>query len=273
MLALNYHNLSLLNQFALKAKPIIGVIKVSEMLNNEHYMLDILIKAAVTGEPELVDLSRKIAQESRTCYYLINAISSYIYNINTINNNIDFIQKTKLLLTGFAKHLYGIKIKGAFYRLALEEFLLNLKGEDKTFSINMARKFYRYWKAANKIDDESDQKNIHIMAQKKSLTHLWYNIDEEFFTQLESCQITKYSDSLLNKGLPEKEIIQSSKIAKLIITELRNEKPNFYENYRDAIYRTQVFFRGEELEKLFLIVSREFYDFWLGNNGKIVNAS
>ena len=273
MLALSYHNLSLLNQFALKAKPIIGVVKVSEMFSNEHYTLDILIKTAITGELELVDLSRKIAHESRTGFNLINAIASYIYNINTINNNAEFIQKTKSLLTRFAKHLYGIKIKGAYYRLAVEEFLLNVKSEDKTFSINMARKFYRYWKAANKIANESDQKNIHLMAQKKALTHLWYSIDDEFFSHLESCQLTQYSDSLLAKGLPEKDIVQSVKIAKLIMTELRNEQLNSYESYRDVIDRTQVFFKGEEFEKLFLIVSREFHDSWIGNNGKIINAN
>ncbi len=272
MLALNYHNLSLLNQFALKAKPIIGVVKVSELFSNEHYTLDILIKAAVTGELELVELSRKIAHESRTGFNLINAIASYIYNLNAINNNADFIQKTKSLLTGFAKQLYGIKIKGASYRLAVEEFLLSVQSDDKTFSINMARKFYRYWKAANRMADDTDNKDIHLMAQKKALTHLWYGIDDEFFSHLESCQLSQYSDSLLNKGLPEKEIIKSSKIAKLIMTELRYVHPNSLENYRHAIDRTEVFFKDEGLEKLFLIVSREFHDIWLGSNGKIINA-
>lgn len=272
MLDLNYHNLTLLNQFAIKAKPFIGVVKISEMFSNEDYTLDILIKAAVTGELELVDLSRKISYESRTGFNLINAIASYIYNINTINSNVDFIQKTKSILIRFAKHLHGIKVKGATYRSAVEEFLLNVKSEDRTFSIIMARKFYRYWKAANKIADESDQINIHLMAKKKALTLLWHNIENEIFSHLEGCQLTQYSDSLLDKGLPDKDIILSSKITKIIMLELRNEHLNSYENYRDAIDRTQVLFKGEELEKLFLIVSREFHNHWLGNTSKIISA-
>ena len=123
----------LLTQFTLKAKPLIGVVKVSEMLNIELYSLDILIKATVTGELELVDLFRKISHECRKDYNLINGISSYIYNINVNNSNIDFISKSKSLLTRFADHLYCIKFNGTSYRLAVEGFLLNVENEYKTF--------------------------------------------------------------------------------------------------------------------------------------------
>lgn len=265
MLALNYNNLVLLNQFALKAKPFIGAVKVTEMFNNELYTLDILIKGAVTGELEVVELSRKISHECRIGFNLINAIASYIYNINTINNNIDFVSKSKFLLTRFANHLYGIKISGASYRLAVEGFLSKVENEDKTFTINMARKFYRYWKAANKLVDESNQKDLNPIAQKKVFIQLWENIDAHFFSHLEICQLTQYTDSLLDKGLSEKDIVLSSKIAKIIIIELRNEKATSDDTYRDAIDRTQVKFKSEDLEKLFLIVSREFHHSWLGN--------
>ena len=272
MLALNYHNLMLLTQFALKAKPLIGVVKVSEMLNNELYTLDILIKATVTGELELIELSRKISHECRLGFNLINAIASYIYNINDINSNVDFVFKSKSLLARFAKHLHGIKINKASYRLAVEGFLLIVEKEDRTFSINMTRKFYRYWKASNRLVDESEQKNIHVMAQKKALTLLWYNIDAQFFSNLEICQLTQYTDSLVVKGLTEKDIVLSSKIAKVIMIELRHEKATSDDTYRDAINRTQVQFKGEELEKLFLIVSREFYHSWVGNTPKILSV-
>lgn len=272
MVPLNFHNLTLLNQFEIKAKPLIGAVKLSEMLNNELYTFDILIKAAITGDLELLDLSRKLSQDSRTVFNLINAIASYFYNIKNASSNSDFIQMSQSLLPRFAKHLIGIQINGESYRFAVDEFLLNVKKEDKTFTINMARKFFRYWKAANRLVDESNQKSIHLMAKKKALTLLWHNIDNKFLTSLEICQLTQYTDSLKDKRLPEKNIIQSSKIAKIIIIELRNEQPNFYENYRVAIDSTKVMFVGEELEKLFLIVSREFYAFWSGNYPKKIKA-
>lgn len=271
MLALNYHNLMLLTQFALKAKPLIGVVKVSEMLNDELYTLDILIKATVTGELELVDLSRKISHECRIGCNLINAIASYIYNINAINSNVDFVLKSKSLLARFANHLYDIKINGASYRSAVEGFLLNVENEDKTFSINMARKFYRYWKAANRLLDESNQKDLNPVAQKKSFNQLWETIDTQFFTHLEICQLTQYTDSLVHKGLSEKDIVLSSKIAKIIMIELRNEKVS-EDTYREAIDRTQIIFKNKELEKLFLIVSREFNYSWAGYTPKILSV-
>ena len=112
----------------------------------------------------------------------------------------------------------------------------------------MTRKFYRYWKASNRLVDESEQKNIHVMAQKKALTLLWYNIDAQFFSNLEICQLTQYTDSLVVKGLTEKDIVLSSKIAKVIMIELRHDKATS-DTYRDAINRTQVQFKGEELGK------------------------
>lgn len=261
MVPLNYHNLTLLNQFESKAKPLIGAVKVSEMLNNELYTFDISIKAAITGDLELIDLSKKLNHESKTVFNLINAIESYFYNINSTSSNADFILKSKSLLPRFANHLNGLQINGASYRFAVDEFLLNVEIEDKTFTINMARKFYRYWKAANRLVDESNQKDINLMAKKMAFIQLWDSIDDKFLTALEICQLAQYTDSLNDKRLPEKNIIQSSKIAKIIIIELRNEQPNFYENYRHAIDITKVLFEGEELEKLFLIVSREFHAF------------
>lgn len=265
MLTLNNQNLMLLAQFALKAKPLIGAVKVTEMFNNEPYTLDILTKAAVTGDMELVDLSRKISYEYKIGFNLSNAIASYIYNINAINSNVDFIQKSKSLLTMFANHLYGIKINGASYRLAVERFLLSIENEDKTFSINMTRKFYRYWKAANRLVDNNKIEDLNPIIQKRSFIQLWDNIDFEFFSDLEMYQLKQYTDSLLSKGLQEKVIVISTRIAKMITIELRNELPNSDHTYRDAIDRTQVQFKSEGLEKLFLIVSREFYHSWLGN--------
>ena len=273
MLTLNNHNLMLLTQFALKAKPLIGVVKVTELFNNELYTFDILTKAVLTEELVLVDLSKKISYEYKIGFNLINAIASYIHNISHINSNDDFIHKSKSLLTKLANHLYGVKIGGAYYRLAVEAFLLNVENEDKTFSINLARKFYRYWKAANRLVDESNRnEDLKLIDQKKAFIKLWDELDAVFFSHLEMCLLTQYTDSLLNIGLTEKNIVLNSRIAKLIMFELRNEKLTSDDTYRDAINKTQMLFKNEKLEKLFLIVSRELYHFWLGNTTKILSV-
>ena len=63
-----------------------------------------------------------------------------------------------------------------------------------------------------------------MRAQKKVLTLLCYNIDAQFLSNLEICQLTQYTDSLVVKGLMEKDIVLSSKIAKVIMVELRHDK-------------------------------------------------
>ena len=270
---LNNHNLMSLTQFALKAKPLIGAVKVTELFNNEFYRFNILTKAVLTGELVLVDLSKKISYEYKIGSNLIYAIASYVYNISDINSNDDFIHKSKSLLTKLANHLYGVKNNEASYRLAVGAFLLNVDNEDKTFSINLARKFYRYWKAANRLVDESNKnEDLNLYDQKKAIIKLWDELDTVFFSHLEMCLLTQYTDSLLNIGLIEKDIVLNSRIAKLIMIELRNEKATSDETYRGAIKRTQMLFKKEKLEKLFLIVSREFYHFWLGNTPKILSV-
>ena len=46
---------------------------------------------------------------------------------------------------------------------------------------------------------------------------------------------------------------------------LRNEQPSTGDTDRNSVDRTQQLFKNEDLEKLFLIVSSEFYHSWLGN--------
>ena len=53
---------------------------------------------------------------------------------------------------------------------------------------------------------------------------------------------------MIIKGLTDKDIVLSSKIAKVNMIELRHDKVTSY-TYRDAINKTQVQFKGEELEK------------------------
>ena len=242
MLTLNNHNLMSLTQFALKAKPLIGSVKVKKS-NNELHTCNLLDKAVLTGELVLVDLSKKISYEYKVGFNLINAIASFIYNISDIYSNDDFIYKSKSLLTKLADHLCGIKIGVASYRLAVEAFLLNVENEDKTFSIDLARKFYRYWKAANRLVNESNKNDdLNLIDQKKAFIKLRDDLDAVFFSHLEICLLTQYTDSLLNIGLMKKDIVLNSRIAKLIIIELRNEKATLEDTYHDAINTTQMFF-------------------------------
>ena len=73
-------------------------------------------------------------------------------------------------------------------------------------------------------------------------------------------------------GISEKDINLSQKIAKVIILELRIDHSNQDQTYRDAINKTQQLFLRRDLKTISLIVSREFYHFWVGNILKIISV-
>lgn len=73
-------------------------------------------------------------------------------------------------------------------------------------------------------------------------------------------------------GISEKDINLSQKIAKVIILELRIDHSNQDQTYRDAINKTQQLFLRRDLKTISLIVSREFYHFWVGNIPKIISV-
>lgn len=264
----------LLTKFALKAKNQIGAIKVSEIFNDELYAFDMLARASMANDSELVDLSLKISYEFEIGFNLVNAMKTYIYNVKEFNGDHEFSLKSKTLLIQFSNYLYGIPISGASYRHAVAEFLSNIDNGEKTFFINLARKFYRYWRASNKPILEIHKKmTFKQIDQKKAFNKLWDNIDKEFFSHLEMCVLTHYAESMLDKGLAEKDILISVRIAKIITIELRNDQIITDESYRDAIHRSDLLFQKEELKKLFLIVSREFYHFWIGNITKTLSVA
>ena len=70
---------------------------------------------------------------------------------------------------------------------------------------------------------------------------------------------------MTKKGLAEKDIIISQKIAKVILLELRVDYSTTDHSFRNAIDRTLELFERLDLKTFFLIVSREFYHFWVVN--------
>ena len=73
-------------------------------------------------------------------------------------------------------------------------------------------------------------------------------------------------------GVSENDINIRHKIAKVITVELRNDLSKFVENYRIAINNIQDLFSSQEMREFFLIVSREYYNFWVGNTPQNISV-
>lgn len=262
--------LILIGNFVLKAKSHLGAIRLSEMLNIDQYAFDILVKAILTGDNELIEISKKVSHESNIGFNVISAVNSYVQNIQEINDRKEFLVQTKSVLIRFANQLYGIKINGATYRQAVERLLLKVDSIERTFSINLARKFYPYCGGISRnIAERQIDEPLNFTERKNALLKLWDNLDNEFFYDMEISTLGLYVDFMRENHYSENDIYISEKIAKIVTLEIRNLQSNQENTFRNAIDNTQILFENDDLKKLFIIVSREYYNFWLGNISKI----
>ena len=265
-MVLNNQNLMIMSKYALLARKHIGLVKVAEMYSNEQYACNILVKATLSENQELINFTKLISQELNLGITLINTIESYIDKIKSKNFNEKFIRASNFFLPKLTEQLYGIEIKGASYREAVEKFLINVEAKDRTFCVNLAREFYLTWRSANKPTSQIDrEQSIKLMAKKEAFIKLWENINLEILTDEENLALSLYTESMTAKGLIEKDIIISQKIAKVILLELRVDYSTTDHSFRNAIDRTLELFERLELKTFFLIVSREFYHFWVVN--------
>lgn len=272
-MTLTNKNLMILSKFAIKAKKHIGLVKAAEMFNNRQYASDILIQASLSDSTDLINLTKRISSEFNVGVILISATESYIKSLTVKNTTDDFVHHSKYFLSKLTHHLYEINIDGASYRQAVEKLLSNVELKERTFCINLARGFYRFWRDGNKSISEIDNPaTLKLNAQKEEFIKLWETIEDKFFSDSENWPLTLYVKALEKVGSSEKDIQICQKIAKVITFELRSNHNRLEENYRSAINSIEHQFLSQELRAYFLIVSREFYHFWIGNIPKIVSV-
>ncbi len=258
-MTLNNQNLIALSKFALKAKRHIGLVMTKEMTHNQYYANDILIKATLSDDQELIDLTKKISIELNVGVEVIAAIESYINSLIAKGASDQCILDSKNFLGKLAQNISFIQADGASYRQVAASLLSEAALENRAFNINLVREFYAFWINENVLADEAADADI----QKEELVELWNNIEQEFFSDAEIRPLNAYTDFMRKVGVSERDINIRQKIAKFLTVELRYDDSNPEDTYRDAINRTQHLFLRPDLKAFFLIVSREFYRFWI----------
>ncbi len=266
---LTNRNLMDLSKFAMKAKKHIGLVRATEMLHDQQYACNVLVQAALSNDNELINLTKKISIEFDIGIHLINSSESYINSLRVNSASVDHVHASKYFLIKLIDHLYGIKIDGTSYRQAVNELLKNVDIKNRTFCINLARAFYKYWRGETKSSDEIDGEQ-NLKVKKVEFLKLWKGIDNLFFSDAENWTLILYASSMREIGVPEKDIKTRQKIAKVIAVELRNHVNKYEQNYRNAINNIHHLFSSKEMKAFFLIVSREYYTFWIGNIPKAI---
>ena len=264
---LNNETLVLLSKFAIKAKKHIGIVELNKMFTSQQYANNIFIKARLSDDKELAILTKIVNQELNLNAIEMNSIEAYLDTLSADGANLDYIESSKYFLIILADYLYSMPADGISFRQAVESLTQHADIEEQPLCLQIARAFYPFWmnehKLACAMHSQATLKTntAEIDSLKKSTVELWNNIDTEFFSTVESEPIDLYIASLHERGISSEQIQTKQKLAKIIIKELRSEG-NDKDSYRKVIDKTQHLFTRQDLQQLFLKMSRDFYNFW-----------
>jgi len=248
-----------MSKFAAKAKKHIGLVKLTEMHTDDNYAFDILIKAAMTDDIELLKLTKSISEQMNIKVDLIIAVQSYINILIAKNADFSLIQESKMYLAKLAKLIYGIKVDGNSYRRAVDKLIFNIGIKERPFCINLAREFYPFCRSH---DDPPDKTIIHNDVSRDTFINLWNSIEDILLSDYESQVLNKYIQYLEDNAVSESLTQSRQKIAKIITTELRSYDQSSINSYRNVINNIEPLFSSHDMRDLLINVAREFYGFF-----------
>jgi hypothetical protein len=251
-----------LSRLTRQVKDLLGVIKVSDLVNNHRVAFDFFVQTVLSEKDEVVSLTRQVNNEMNIEKHLIDALDAYFMQIKTQDKNNKIIQKNQFFLSKLAHHLYGVKVDGLGYRQAVNQLLLDVNNHEKKFCVDMARSFYPYLLNANRMLTEATEvQHFEDITQKESFIDLWNGLDEMPLSPLANQQLRRYTEAMQNVGLRSKEVEVRKKIAKVILLESLKHHQTA-EGYRTNAEAIQTRFTSVRLRDYVAAVTREFYRFW-----------
>jgi hypothetical protein len=257
-------NLIDLSKFTIKARGHIGLVKASDMLRDEQYATEVLVKAALSENEDLITLTKLVSSEFNASEGLINSSQAYVNYLKASKASDDLIHESKYYLIKLNYYLHLIDVSGAAYRQAVNNFIRDFDSSDHAFCIKLAREYYYFWnKSKQALVTNTTKSDLNFSAQKDDFMSLWHKTDDVFYSGEESWAFSMYTKSMKHLGASDEEINIRLKIAKVITLEAKKNPDHSEDNYRDTINIIQSLLSTEDMKKFFVIVSREYYHFWL----------
>lgn len=181
------------------------------------------------------------------------------------------LEKRKAFLLLLSKHLADKQMNGVDYRLAVEAVMDEVLAEDWHASLQVAREYFAFWSqdiksiaaysGAQKFDVSAD----HWKPPSTTLKALTDGLDAEKFETSENWPIKAYVMALRHEGAEQPLVDARVKLAKIMLIRMRNAPEKSQKYYRIAVDLTLPLFRSKDSRRLFTIVVREFFHFWIGN--------
>ncbi|EUJ10799.1 hypothetical protein Meth11DRAFT_1627 [Methylophilaceae bacterium 11] len=200
-----------------------------------------------------------------------DAIAAYFKLLRSKGGDDKSISQRELFLSQLTPYLAGKELAGTVYRESLEQLMEGQAAADWPANLVIAREFYPFWmadiRAISQLNSEGgfDLHPVDWMPAEVSLADLWKNIDQEKFSTAESWAIKSYLKALTDEVADAETIDVRIKFAKILIVRLRDAPLTEKNAYRIAVDATTPLFELKKTRQLFLVVVREFYNFWSGN--------
>jgi hypothetical protein len=119
--------------------------------------------------------------------------------------------------------------------------------------------------AALNVNPGFDVKPLQWKPLPASLKSLTDSLETVKFDASENWPLKAYSQALRQEGSEQVLVDTRVKLAKIILIRLRNAPAKSHKSYRTAVDLTLPLFNIKKNRRLFLVVVREFYNFWTGN--------
>lgn len=199
------------------------------------------------------------------------AVRAYLKLLQTKGAASASLLQRSIILEKLIVSLAGKALDGNEYRQAVEVLMETVPADDWHDSLTALREFYPFWRqdikaiAALNINPGFDVTPLQWKPVPASLKSLMEGLATEKFDASENWPLKAYAQALRQEGSEQSLVDTRVKLAKIILVRLKNAPVKNHKSYRTAVDLTLPLFNIKNNRRLFLVVVREFYHFWIGN--------
>jgi hypothetical protein len=264
----NSHRIMLIAHFVASAKKMIGHIHGTNLLTDQAYATEHVLRAIFSDNPLLVEQAKNLSVELNLNVNLIRGMDQYLQACKGTRPELDYI-KTRDFLIELSRFVYTIYADGDEYRQAADNFLNTLHTDDVPFALNLIRELYFFWNIEENppaIEKIGTVLNGLFKAQPNNtyLVERWNDVDNVKLSDVEHDKLQLYVEALIGSAISYDAVRTRKKFAKIIVLELRAQVDRTEKSYRSVVKKVKSAIQKDDLKGFFIQVSREFYHFWMG---------
>ncbi|TFW71831.1 hypothetical protein C3Y98_07030 [Methylotenera oryzisoli] len=202
------------------------------------------------------------------------AISAYFKLLEKKGAKSGMLYKRSLFLDQFIPLLQNQALERTSYSKAIEKIIKTLPADIWHDSLNTAREFYPFWMqdikaiAAFSRQGGFDIQPLKWQPEPTTLKALTDRLNTAKFNVTETRLLTAYTKALKDKGANPQLLDNRVNLAKILLLQLKGAPTDDARVYRVGVDMTLPLFKIDENKQLFLLVIREFYQYWIDNPDK-----